>query len=134
MYSHKISCKKEKLVEIREFVHDVLKQMKLPDLEVNTMVLAVDEVCANLIIHSHQCNPKDHLELRITPSSTTVTFEIVDYGMGFNIDKYEEPKLHDIVKSRRKGGIGLMLVRRIMDKVEYIKGSNHNIYRLSKNL
>ncbi|HBH23688.1 MAG TPA: anti-sigma factor [Cytophagales bacterium] len=134
MYSHKISCKKEKLVEIRGFVHDVLKQMKLPDLEVNTMVLAVDEVCANLIIHSHQCNPKDHLELRITPSSKTVTFEIVDYGMGFNIDKYEEPKLHDIVKSRRKGGIGLMLVRRIMDKVEYIKGSNHNIYRLSKNL
>ena len=112
-----------------------MSENSIPEVTVNTLVLAVDEVCANLIIHSHKCNPNDHLELNVkVDGKTEITFDIIDRGDGFNIANYKEPLISDIVKQKRKGGIGLMLVRRIMDEIELIEGKNKNVYRLHKKI
>lgn len=133
-YRFKVSCSKNKLGEIREFIKQVLDTHKVPELEKNTIVLAVDEVCANLIIHSHNCNAREQLELKVDISGKNVTFDIIDNGIGFNIENYKEPSLNDIVKQKKKGGIGLMLVKRIMDEIEFIQGDQTNVYRLHKKL
>ncbi len=132
-YKIKIPCRKERLVEIREFLNNILAQHHIPDFEMNTLVLAVDEVCANLIIHTHACNPKESIELKVdVKDGSEVVFEITDNGIGFNIGDYKEPSLLEIVKQKRKGGIGLMLVKRIMDEIELVKGKQKNTYRLYK--
>ena len=135
VYKFKVPCSKSKLGEIREFLQRVLSENAIPDVTVNTLVLAVDEVCANLIIHSHNCNPNDYLELNVkVDGKSAITFDIIDRGDGFNIAKYKEPLISDIVKQKRKGGIGLMLVRRIMDEIELIEGEKKNVYRLHKKI
>ncbi|MCK5208871.1 MAG: ATP-binding protein [Cyclobacteriaceae bacterium] len=134
-YKFKVPCSKSKLGEIREFLQRVLSENSIPEVTVNTLVLAVDEVCANLIIHSHNCNPNDQLELKVRVNGKSeITFDIIDHGDGFNIGNYQEPSISDIVKQKRKGGIGLMLVRRIMDEIELIKGEKKNVYRLHKKI
>ena len=134
-YKFKVPCSKSKLGEIREFLQRVLSENSIPEVTVNTLILAVDEVCANLIIHSHNCNPDDHLELKVRVNGKSeITFDIIDHGVGFNIGDYKEPSISDIVKQKRKGGIGLMLVRRIMDEIELIKGKKKNVYRLHKKI
>jgi serine/threonine-protein kinase RsbW len=132
-YSIKIPCDKEKLKEIRCFVSNTLKKHDLPEMEINRLVLAVDEVCANLIIHSHNCDSNQFIQLYINfKDNDEVTFEIIDYGIGFNICNYCEPNLEDIVKEKKKGGVGLMLVKRIVDLIEFKKGKEQNIYLLHK--
>jgi serine/threonine-protein kinase RsbW len=134
-YKFKVPCSKSKLGEIREFLQRVLSENSIPEVTVNTLVLAVDEVCANLIIHSHNCDPNEQIELKVRVNGKSeITFDIIDHGDGFNIGDYEEPSISDIVKQKRKGGIGLMLVRRIMDEIEYIKGDKINVYRLHKKI
>ncbi len=133
-YRFKVSCSKNRLGDIRQFIKKVLEKHKVSDLEKNTIVLAVDEVCANLIIHSHNCNPTEQLELRVNIINKNVTFDIIDKGVGFNIENYKEPSIVDIVRQKKKGGIGLMLVRRIMDDIEFIEGDKMNVYRLHKRL
>ena len=134
-YKFKVPCSKSKLGEIREFLQRVLSENSIPEVTVNTLVLAVDEVCANLIIHSHKCDPNEQIELKVRVNGKSeITFDIIDHGDGFNIGDYEEPSISDIVKQKRKGGIGLMLVRRIMDEIEYIKGDKKNVYRLHKKI
>ncbi len=125
---------KEKLRDIRMFVSDSLRHHALPDVQISTLVLAVDEVCANLIIHSHKCNPKEYIEISITIDTHTIVFDIIDNGAGFDISSYSEPSLGEIVKKKRKGGLGLILVRKIMDKIEMINEDNQNICRLVKNI
>jgi len=125
---------KEKLRDIRMFVSKSLKNHALPDVQISTLVLAVDEVCANLIIHSHKCNPKENIEISITIDADTIVFDIIDDGAGFDISSYNEPSLGEIVKKKRKGGLGLILVRKIMDKIEMITEDNQNICRLVKNI
>ena len=134
-YKFQVPCSKSKLGEIREFLQRVLSENSIPEVTINSLVLAVDEVCANLIIHSHNCNPEDHIELKVRVSGKSkITFDIIDHGVGFNIGDYQEPSISDIVKQKRKGGIGLMLVRRIMDEIELIKGKEQNVYRLHKKI
>ncbi len=134
-YRFKVSCSKNKLGEIREFLQQVLGENSIPEVTINTLVLAVDEVCANLIIHSHHCNPNEHIELKVSMNGNSeIIFDIIDNGVGFNICDYKEPSLSDIVRQKRKGGIGLMLVKRIMDEIELIKGEKKNVYRLHKKI
>lgn len=132
VYRFKASCSKNKLGEIRSFIKQVLDDHQVPELEKNTIVLAVDEVCANLIIHSHHCNPREQLEVKVNINGKSVTFDIIDKGIGFNIENYKEPSIKEIVSQKKKGGIGLMLVKRIMDDIEFIEGDNINVYRLHK--
>ena len=131
----KVPCRKEKLKDVRVFVENLLKKQGIPDVEANKLVLAVDEVCANLMIHSHNCDPRKHIGIQINvKQGKEVVFEISDYGVGFNFCQYKEPSIEDIIKQKKKGGVGLMLVKRIMDHMEFIRKHNRNVYRLIKRL
>ncbi|MEQ9285316.1 MAG: ATP-binding protein [Cyclobacteriaceae bacterium] len=133
MHQFKTSCKREKLREIREFISEVLKDIGFSENEAHKVILAVDEVCANLIIHSNKCNPTECLEIYVEDNKQgVVTFDIVDYGIGFNYNNYKEPNLEEIVRKRKKGGLGIMLVKNIMDSVEFSQENNKNVCRLMK--
>jgi serine/threonine-protein kinase RsbW len=132
-YKFEAKCSKDQLSMIRKFVYEVLGNYYLTDLEINAMALAVEEVCANLMIHSHNCNPKEKIELSIdVQKDKGFTFKIMDKGIGFDFKNYKEPSLQEIIKQKKKGGLGLMLVKRIMDSVEFKQGNNQNIYMLFK--
>lgn len=134
-YNIQVSCCTGELQTIRDFVYDKLKGYSLSDVVLNQLILAVDEICANLIIHSHDCNPNHTIELAISVKECgEITFEIYDQGKGFDFPAYREPCIKDIIKKRKKGGVGLLLVKRIMDRIEYEYSDETqcNIYRLQK--
>ncbi len=127
-----IGCSKAELVKVRQFTSDALEDQNVPDLQAHKLVLAVDEVCANLIIHANNCDPKNQIEFDIQFKTKQIIFTFKDKGAGFDINQYEAPSMDEIVSTRRQGGLGLMLVKRIMDKIEFSTEKNHNICRLIK--
>ena len=128
-----IPCSKSKLGSVREFISETLSHHKFSEIESHKIILAIDEVCANLIIHSNNCNPRESLRVTIDFIPTkSITFIIKDSGLSFDITQYKEPSMKEIISSQRKGGIGLMLVKRIMDKIEFSQENNYNICRLTK--
>jgi serine/threonine-protein kinase RsbW len=136
-YSIKVPCCKSKLKTIRSFVDDTLGQYIISDIDLNMMVLAVDEVCANLIVHADYENntSEECIVLNILVRKNTIVFEVIDFKEnGFDFSTYKEPKLDDLIKSRRKGGLGLMLVRRIMDDVEFKTTNSLNVCRMVKKM
>jgi serine/threonine-protein kinase RsbW len=134
-YKFTASCSKEQLKSIRAFVNSSLNNHGLSDIDISTLVLAIDEVCANLIIHSHHCDPSHHLDLIINiQSGKGITFEIIDQGMGFDINQYTEPSVTELIKRKRKGGIGLILVKRIMDDIQFLKVNDKNTCKLFKKI
>ncbi|MBK6267046.1 ATP-binding protein [Marivirga sp. S37H4] len=131
-FNLKVYCEKTRLKDIRDFITEKLKAYTQDELEINQMVLAVDEVCANLIIHSNYCNANEAINLEVEVNEKGVIFEITDQGKKFNFKEYKEPSLQEVVKARKKGGIGLMLVQRIMDKVEFSSKEKRNVCTLYK--
>ena len=135
-YRYNCQCSKEKLKKIREFVSEVLHKYNLTEVKINELVLAVDEVCANLIIHSHNCNPQESFEIKIDVNKNEgITFYIIDDGkIGFNLNQYKEPSLNELIKKQKKGGVGLILVNRIMDDIQFKCSPERNVCRLFKKL
>lgn len=135
IHSIRISCLKNNLRRVRNFVEGVLKQHALSPVDINLMVLAVDELCANMIIHSHQCNPKEDIEVSVSKKDNQFVFEIKDESQPcFDLLSYKEPDMKEIIAEKRSGGIGLILVKKIMDEIQYERSGNANICRVSKRL
>ena len=64
-YKYKVGCSIENLKGVRDFIRESLKVNGVPDLQISEMVLALDEMCSNLMIHAHHCNPDDLFELPV---------------------------------------------------------------------
>ena len=117
---------------MRKFVTEVLHDHHVSDIETNMMVLAVDEVCANIIIHGHSTDADGFVKINIDFTKEGIWFEIVDKGAAFDILSYNEPVLDDLIKNKNKGGVGIMLVKKIMDKIEFSSTNKSNTLKLYK--
>ena len=134
-YKHKVGCNIENLKAVREFIRNALKNHGVSDLQISELVLALDEMCSNLMIHSHQCNPHELFEINIIlKKGDPVVFEIIDDGHTFDINQFCEPDLGNLVHEKRKGGLGIRLVKSIMDRIEYQNRNGKNVCRLIKNI
>lgn len=131
-FNLKVYCEKTRLKDIRDFVEEKLKPHTNDELIINQLVLAVDEICANLIIHSNSCNPDEEINLQVRVDANGVTFKITDKGKQFNFKEYKEPSIQEVVETRKKGGIGLLLVKKIMDRVEFSSKEKSNTCILYK--
>jgi serine/threonine-protein kinase RsbW len=132
-YKYRVGCSIENLKGVRDFIRTSLKNHGISDLEISEMVLAIDEMCSNLMIHAHDCNPDEIFELHImVDKNDPVVFEIIDDGNAFDINQFSEPSMDNIIHEKRKGGLGIRLVKSIMDKVEYEQQKNKCICRLVK--
>lgn len=127
-----ISCQTSALSELRVFLQKALAGVNLDEIEKHQVTLAVEEVCANLIIHSHGCNPMDIIQLEVNDSKEKLFFEITDQGKAFNILTYEAPDLKKVMLEKRKGGLGIILVKKIMDEIEFESEDGTNTCRLIK--
>jgi len=134
-YKYQVGCSIENLKGVRDFIRGALKEHGVSDLQISEMVLALDEMCSNLMIHSHHCNPDELFELHIqVDRNSPVVFELVDDGSVFDINQFSEPELGNLVHEKRKGGLGIRLVKSIMDKIEYKQSKGKNICRLTKHV
>jgi serine/threonine-protein kinase RsbW len=132
-YQYSIGCSLTNLKGIRDFIRTSLKGHGVPEVEVSAIVLALDEMCSNLMIHAHHCNPDHLLELHIEAANgRKFVFEIIDDGELFDINSFQTPGLDNLVHEKRKGGLGIRLVKSIMDSVEYFNENGKNICRLTK--
>lgn len=135
MHSLQVPCTKENLKEIRYFVENALSRHSISPNDIYFIKLAIDEICANLIIHAHHCNQDDILEVKIRTEGSTFVFEIHDQSNdNFNLLEYKSPDIQHIVSNRKNGNMGLALVKNIMDDIEVEHNQGHNICRLYKSI
>ena len=134
MNSHyKIGCSLENLKGMRDFIRKSLRSHVVSDVELNEIILALDEMCSNLIIHAHQCNPDHHLELFIQVlEKRELVFEIMDDAVMFDINSFDQPAIDNLIHDKRKGGLGIRLVKSIMDEVHYSTRDGRNVCTLTK--
>jgi serine/threonine-protein kinase RsbW len=121
-------------VELRSFLQRSLEAYGFSEVDRHQVTLAVEEVCTNLIIHSHASNPKEVIYLEVKELEKKLAIEITDKGDAFNLLEYEVPDLKKVIEEKRKGGIGILLVKKIMDEIEFESKNGKNTCRLIKKI
>jgi serine/threonine-protein kinase RsbW len=135
MTSHlRIQCSRQNLQQVRDFVREFLLAANGSEVIVNQVVLAVDEVVANFIIHANGEDANQFLDLQLALIEQRLDVEIEDYGATIFAPSTvaPNPDLREYIRQGRKGGMGMALVSRIMDRVEFFERDAHTVCHLSK--
>lgn len=123
----------EALAAISDFVVEQARAAGLDEHAVWEVQLAVDEAATNVIQHSYA---KADGQMTINTNATESTLEIVicDRGKPFNPEDVPEPDLVSPLEERKTGGLGLYLMRKLMDRVDFRFENGENILTMSKRL
>lgn len=126
----------ESLSLFRDFIAECCSRHNVPDETVFELKLAVDEACTNIIKHAYRDNPDGRIRLTVSTSDDLrFTVVIHDNGVGFDATHYTMPDMREYFLKPRKGGLGIVLMKRLMDEVEYdVRQGRSNSIRLVKYL
>jgi len=131
----RIACSRRHLQQVRDFVRNHLSSRQLPEVTVNQVVLAVDEVVANFIIHANGEDETQFLDLKLDLNDHDINVEIADNSNTVYLPgQHQSPDLSEYIRQGRKGGMGMTLVTRLMDRVEFFTRGNHTVCHLSKHI
>lgn len=125
----------ENLAMIRDFVGSIGERAGMNPGDVGKLKVAVDEACANVIEHAYGSDDTREVTVKATLDSEQVQIEIVDTGRGFDPSTIEQINLEQLAASRKSGGLGMRLIRSVMDEVQYQIGPGQkNELRMVKRL
>jgi serine/threonine-protein kinase RsbW len=109
----------ENLSLIRNFTRKTAETCGFKDEAVGKIVLAVDEACTNIIKHAYHYSPSGDIILKFKLVDSKFTISITDKGLHFNPEIVPEPNLKEFHKQRKVGGLGMYLMKKLMDEVVY---------------
>ncbi|MFN7948973.1 MAG: ATP-binding protein [Blastocatellia bacterium] len=125
----------ENLALIREFVTTIGSQAGMNEADVGKLELAVDEACANVIEHAYGHDTSKEVMIRAILDDEELRIEIIDTGKGFDPALIPQPELEKLVAERKSGGLGMRLIRTLMDEVQYeIVPGQKNELRMTKRI
>ncbi len=124
----------EHLTEARDFVASFAEKNGFGPEAIEQVRLAVDEACTNVIKHAYQFDKSKKIDISVGKKNQEMWVSITDEGISFDPSKYVEPDLEKRIKERKRGGFGIYLIKKFMDKVEYKKSGSTNELKMSKKI
>ncbi len=127
----------ENLSLFREFVGSAAQQAGFDSSEIAKLELAVDEACANVIEHAYGHDANKEVIIRARLDDETLSIDVEDTGRGFDPNSVNQEELDQLVNKRRSGGLGMRLMKTLMDEVHYEiepgkKNELHMVKKLKK--
>lgn len=108
------------LAEIRRVVDEVSAPFFPVKTERGKIVLAVDEAVSNVMEHAYAgCSTPGDIEVDIQADDTRLQVIIRDSGKPFDPLSIRDPDLKEHIRQGKRNGLGLFLMRQIMDEVKY---------------
>jgi len=119
MQSVRFAAKFEFLDEIRDFVGEIARVGGFDEKDVYNIQLATDEAASNIIEHAYEGVTDGILDLSCGMDKNAITIILVDYGEPFDPSVIPLPDLKADLSERKIGGLGIFLMRKLMDEVHY---------------
>ena len=121
----------EKLCQEMEKLGQKLGLTKKCVFEIN---LALDELFTNIISYGFEDDDEHEIKVTLTPQNETLCLSIEDDGLPFNPIEAEEPDLECTVEDCKIGGLGIHLIRNLMDDICYERCGDKNVLTLKKSI
>ncbi len=128
-----IQANKENLEKMILFIVERYAKLINDKKSVNQMRLVAEEALLNIINYAYP-DEKGDIEIRYdyNQPDNIMTLNIIDNGIAFNPLCEKDPDLTVPVEDRQIGGLGIFMIKKIMDIVNYERAGDQNILSLQK--
>ncbi len=125
-----IPADENNLSEVRDFIAEVCVKAGFSKRETNNTKLAMDEACTNIIKHAYY-DKAGTIRIDVQAEPGKVEINIFDRGKPFDWSGVKDPDLQKYVEIGKKGGLGIFLMNRLMDDLDYqASESGNRLYML----
>ena len=129
----RFDAKFEFLDEIRDFVGDVARKGGFSNKDVYNIQLATDEAASNIIEHAYEGVPNGVLDLACNMEKDIIKIILIDYGVPYDPSVVPMPDIKADLSERKIGGLGIFLMRKLMDEVHYEpRADKSNVLTMTK--
>jgi serine/threonine-protein kinase RsbW len=128
---------KNELSELAKLNHsltDFVQRHGLPEAVLFDMKLALEEIITNAISHNFTNELEHRITVRIALEQHVLRAEVEDDGPAFNPLEMPAPDTTQPLEERAVGGLGIYLVRTLMDEVAYRRQNGSNVLALTKKI
>ncbi|GAB4333466.1 MAG: hypothetical protein Kow0037_11670 [Calditrichia bacterium] len=120
------------LRQVRDFIEHIGKKYKISDKITNSFKLVVDEACTNIIRHGYRDVKNGQIVIRAIIRRLSLTFVLIDQGQSYDPRQVKNPDLNKYISIGKKGGLGIFMMRKLMDDIKYNVTPRGNELRLTK--
>ncbi|OQX94767.1 hypothetical protein B6I21_08935 [candidate division KSB1 bacterium 4572_119] len=122
----------DSLPALRKFITQVGERYHFTTHEINAFRISIDEACTNIIKHGYHGRDNGQISMLINADNVRLVVELTDQGMSFDPTMVNNPNVSKYVEKRKKGGLGIFIMRKFLDVIEYEVTTTGNVMRLIK--
>ncbi len=122
----------ENLNIIAEFLQERIKETHLASRKAWELLLVTDEICSHIIQFRRYDRTMDKMKITWEPFSDRVEVIIETPGIPFNPLELNNREIEREEEEEALGGMGIHLVKEMIDEIKYTRTNNYNILRLTK--
>ena len=127
----KVPAHIDHLGDLRNFVTKAGRKHNFPPTVVNAFKLSIDEAATNIIKHAYR-DLEGMITMRIIIKKNSMTVLLIDQGKYFDPRRVSDPDLKRYVDIGKKGGLGIFIMRKLLDEIDYHHTEEGNELRLTK--
>ena len=128
----RISNNLNEIVVLASFIEELGEELSLPAETVMNINLALEEAVANIIMYAYPPKEQHIILLKVTSTEKQLIFLLTDKGASF--DQVEEVDITLPIEERPIGGLGIFLIRSIMNEISYQRIDNENRLIMKKDI
>lgn len=119
-----------------DIIEDVMNLPQVPTAPETqfTLRLVVEELVVNIVNYAYGEGGDGPLRIELDSDNNTLTLTITDHGTPFNPLQQDTPDITLSAEERSIGGLGIYLVREMMDDVNYQRIGNSNVLQAKKTI
>jgi sigma-B regulation protein RsbU (phosphoserine phosphatase) len=122
----------KEVTKFSEFMKSVLEKLDIEKSLGRQLRLAAEEAVVNVIDYAYPVGKEGEIEVRMMSDGKTLKTIITDSGVAFDPTAKEKADTTLSAEDRQIGGLGILLVRELMDSVNYERINKQNILTLTK--
>jgi anti-sigma regulatory factor (Ser/Thr protein kinase) len=122
------------LAVVRDTVESFARRERLSRDVVFAAKLALEELLTNTISYGYDDKRVQLIEIQMEVRDGQLIIRTVDGGLAFDPGTAKEPNTNSSLKNRALGGLGVHLVKNLMDRIEYQHKDGKNHVTLRKSL
>lgn len=122
------------LERVAVFVEEVSQLLSLDSETTMNLNLALEEVVSNVILYAYPQKMGENIIIKASSDDNILVFTITDKGDEFDPTKVEDADITLAAEEREIGGLGIFIVKNIMNEVTYQRLDGKNILTLKKNI
>jgi len=124
----------EEVEPLHTFIETVCSDNDVDDMATGMINLAIEELVVNVINYAYPEGEQGEIDVECQCDGATLTFTISDAGKAFDPTQADDADITLSAEERPIGGLGIHLVRNIMDTMAYRRQEGRNILTLTKKI